>query len=144
MREHYREELLRISTARRGWFAFFVDTEDAASPLWGEIIEAWGTFFVQYVMHAGVNGAEVVEDEGVMETRAMRVEEGSGTLVNDFQEADNFLGVFYSRTLHHMAGHNTVTYEDICQDTKLLTRLQELAAAHQAEQSDLPDSTPAV
>lgn len=125
LREDHCEELVGVTQARPGWFAFFHSPEDEDGFVWAKPIEAWGSFQVYYEENVELNGVEV---------HGMVVEQEVGMLDGSFVDYENFLGVFFSRTVLELNDSDVVEYEVIAQDLKLLQRLIDIVSAQKDAQ----------
>lgn len=119
MAEEYRmEELVAITPARPGWYAFFHDVGNEEAPVWGEPIEAWGTSDVFYEMSENeVSGREA---------SAMKVDNETGLLDNSFLNARNFLAVMFYPVLHSIAPYDLVEWDAISQVDHLKNRVLQM------------------
>lgn len=117
--QEYRvEDLVTVTPARPGWFAFFHDTGNEQAPVWAEPIEAWGTYDVYYHMEENeVSGREAC---------AMKVDSDTGLLDNAFVNAANFLAVMFYPVLNSIANTDLVEWDAISQVDHLVNRLTEL------------------
>ena len=116
--DHY-DVLQSITSCRPGWYAFFEEQDENNKRMgsyWAEPIEAWGQYEVYYPDNEDLNGVEVY---------GMRVESTMGQLTNDFVDADNFIGVMFSKTLLELGGSDLITMREIEKDTLLLQRLRD-------------------
>ena len=132
MSDNHVDILNSITPARVGWFAFFEDRTDEDCPLFGEPIEAWGTYDVYYPDDEDLNGREV---------HAMKVDEETGMLTGDFVDARNFLGVMFSKELAAL-GTDLILFEHIMGVPKLHHRLENIVTErNQAEEMHIPGHT---
>jgi hypothetical protein len=120
LREEHCEELIGVTPARPGWFAFFHSPEDEDGPFWAKPVEMWGSYQVDYYENEELNGVEVC---------GMIVEQEVGMLDGSFIDYENFLGIFFSRTLLTITDSDVVDHADIAQDPKLLRRLSGIIEA---------------
>ena len=139
MHDHY-DILKSIVSSPGGWFAFFEDegTAKESEPdeaitmsYWAEPIVAWGTYDVYYPGEEDLNGVEVY---------GMRVESTVGQLTNDFVDAENFIGIMFSKILRDTAGSDLVTMEEIQADPGILRRLVDITLTRRMmKEQDLRD-----
>jgi hypothetical protein len=137
MKSEYREEeLLAITLASDGWFAFFEDAEDKECPLWAERVEAWGTFMVSY-------SDDVTHDDSLISTstevHAMKMDEETGMLDSAFIDAENFLGIRFYPALAKEVESNIVPYETLQKFPFIIKHFERVVQERkEKEEEDIP------